>query len=131
MKSILKISIGLIFLASLSIGSCKKQARCGCDKDIIKELEGAAVYIYYDSINNTAQFRPYDNSMATYYFCNPTDMMPALSEFDNGDLVMVDGHVYWECNYMYQASNSYSYYSYYYQAYMVTLTDIYIDLYGK
>lgn len=130
MKLLIKISILSVIALSVLIGSCKKQDRCGCDEDIIDELFGSPVYIYYDSINMSARFTPLSNTMATYYFCNPTEMMPKLKKYDNGAVLLVDGLVYWECNYMYQASNNYSYMSYY-KSYMITVTDLYENMYGK
>jgi len=42
---------------------------------------------------------------------------------------LVSGHVYWNCQYVYQSSNS-SYYNPY-QAYDVQVTGLTLDLYGK
>ena len=88
------------------------------------------VNIYYDDENKSARFNPVMDPYSTYYFCNPTEMMDKLTKFQNGDVVLIDGQAYYECNYMYQASNS-PYYSNFYKAYMVTVSDVREDLYGK
>ncbi|MBS0012209.1 MAG: hypothetical protein KFF49_12415 [Bacteroidales bacterium] len=130
MKYLLKIFLSLIIFSALFIGSCKKQAKCGCDGDIINELLGFPIYLYHDTINNQAQFTSVSNPYTTYYVCNPSAFMSQMKKYEYGALVLVDGHLYWNCNYMMQASNN-SYYSYMYKAYDVELTDIYEDLYGK
>ncbi len=130
MKVLLKIFFFVLIIVTLFIGSCKKQPKCGCDGDIIKELVGFPVFVYYDTINVAAWFNPVTNSSSTYYVCNPSDYMSFLKGFDNGAYLLVDGHVYWECNYLMQASNN-SYYSYYYKAYQIDVTDMHEDLYGK
>ena len=92
-------------------------------------LDGVSVTIYYDIENVSAFFVPTFDPYSTYYFCNPTPMMEKLSHFDNGEVVLIDCSFYWECNYMYQASNSY--YGSIYKKYMADVTDIREDLYGN
>ena len=130
MKLVSKISIIIVFIIPVFIGACKKQMTCGCDKDVLHSLEGSQVMIQFDEENKSAQFTPLSNQYATYYFCNPTTMMDKLTKFTNGDIVLIDGEAYYECNYMQQASNS-PYYSGMYQAYMITVFDVREDLYGK
>ena len=52
-----------------------------------------------------------------------------MGQYVKGDVLLVSGYVYWECNYVYQSSN-YQYQSYY-KVYMVEVTDVYKNLYGK
>ncbi len=130
MRVLIKIFLSVLIIIALFIGSCKKQPKCGCDGDIINELVGFPVFVYYDTINVAAWFNPVTSSSSTYYFCNPSNYMSFLKGFDNGAYLLIDGHVYWECNYLMQASNN-SYYSYYYKAYQIDVTDMYEDLYGK
>ena len=130
MKLLAKIFFSVFIISALFIGSCKKQPKCGCDGDIRNELVGYPVYVYYDTVNISAWFNPITTSSSTYYLCNPSDYMSYLKRFDNGAYLLVDGHVYWECNYLMQASNN-SYYTYYYKAYQIDVTDMYEDLYGK
>ncbi len=96
---------------------------------MLDTLVDTPVMIYYDEVNKSAQFSASFNAYASYYFCNPTEMMPQLTKFENGAVVLLSGKVFYECNYMYQASNSY--YGSMYQAYMVTVTSIKEDLYGN
>ena len=106
---------------------CKKQAKCGCGKDVLFELDAEPAKVYFTESNAT--FSPASNPYSTYYFCNPGEMYPKLSEYKTGDLLLVSGHVYWECNYLYQSSN-YSYQTYY-KVYMIQVTEVIMDLYGK
>ncbi|HCC70158.1 MAG TPA: hypothetical protein DEQ09_03275 [Bacteroidales bacterium] len=130
MKVLIKILLTVIVILALSVGSCKKQAKCGCDGDVINELLSFPVIVYFDTINTSAWFVPISNSMSTYYFCHPSDHMNTLKRYGNGSYLLVDGHVYWECNYLMRASNN-PYYASYYKTYQVEVTDIYEDLYGK
>ncbi len=123
------IVIIIITIPAFTDPGCKKQAKCGCDGDILFELDREQVPIYYDE--NSARFSPVNNPYATYYFCNPGEMYPKLKDYDQGDLVLISGYVYWNCNYLYSTSN-YSYsYSYLYKAYDIQVTDITVNLYGK
>lgn len=118
-----------IVIASTLLGSCKKQAKCGCDGDIINSFVGEAVYIYFDEENKSAEFTyPYAPT-ARYYFCNPVEMMPELTKFKSGDRVLIDCDLYYECNYLMQSSNSY--YGSMYQAYMVDVSKIETAIYGN
>lgn len=128
MRKLYKVFFVLIILSSTLIGSCKKQAKCGCDGDVINEFIETPVKIYYDAENNSAEFTFDNNPYARYYFCNPSEMMPELTKYDQGTKILIDCKIYYECNYMMQASNSY--YSYY-QAYMVEVTKIQSSLYGN
>ena len=66
---------------------------------------------------------------STYNFCNPGEMFPKLADFKSGDMLLVSGHVFWDCNFLYQSSN-YSYQSASKQ-YQVQVTDVTKNLYGK
>lgn len=130
----MKVIIRLLFAGSLLslmfIGSCKKQPKCGCDGDVIDELEDFAVYMYYDTTSNSAWFQPISNRNSTYTFCNASEHLDELKKYESGAYLLVSGHVFWECNYVMRASNN-PYYSSYYKAYMVEVTDVYENLYGK
>ena len=128
MKNIYKSFFVLIVLTSALVGSCKKQIKCGCDGDMINSWVEYPVYITYDAEANSARFTFEGNPMATYHFCNPTEMMPELIKFENNEKVLVDCKIYYECNYMMQASNSYMSY---YQTYMVVVEKIQSSLYGN
>jgi len=129
MKIIFKILTITLLLFPVIVGACKKQAKCGCDGDIINSFAGVPVTVVYDSVNKSAQFRLVGDYYSRYYFCNPTDMMDKLVTFENGAEVLIDCDIYWECNYMYQASNSY--YGSMYRVYMADVSDIRENLYGK
>lgn len=129
LRSYLKISLVAAFLIPLTIGSCKKQDKCGCDGDALGTLVETPVYIYVDVENSSAYFVTEFDPYSTYYFCNPSDMMDKMDGFDWGERVKIDCEFFWECNYMYQASNSY--YGSMYKKYMADVTDVKEDLYGN
>ena len=66
---------------------------------------------------------------STYNFCNPSEMFPKLADAKSGDILQVSGHVYWDCNFVYQSSNSA--YQSVYKVYDVQVTDLTLNLYGK
>jgi hypothetical protein len=124
-----KLVIVSIILAPLfSYTGCKKQAKCGCGKDVLRTITNVSVNVYWTSPENIT-FYVVGNPYSTYYFCNPTEMYPNLKDAKQGDVLLVSGHVYWNCNYVYQASNS-SYMSSY-QAFDCQVTGLTLDLYGK
>jgi hypothetical protein len=109
--------------------ACKKQPKCGCGKDLLFTLTERNVYVYYDAVAKSASFTYEGDPYSTYYFCNPEDMMSTLTQFQSGQLLLLSGRVYYECNYLLNASNN----PYYAQVkvYMVEVTDVKEDLYGK
>ena len=126
-----KLVIAFIILVPVfsNIG-CKKQAKCGCGKDVLETFTNKSAYIFWES-SSTIYFQVVGDPYSTYIFCNPGEMYPNLSDAKTGDILLVSGHKYWNCNYTYQSSNS-SYGSYYNRpVYDVQVTDLYIDLYGK
>jgi hypothetical protein len=56
-------------------------------------------------------------------------MFPNLADAKSGDILQVSGPVYWDCNYVYQTSNSA--YQSLYKTYDIQVTDLSINLYGK
>jgi hypothetical protein len=124
-----KIVIVLIFFAPVvSYTGCKKQAKCGCGKDILFTLTNSRAHVYFNDTKSSVYFQLSSDMYSTYYFCNPSQWKDVLANYKTGDELLVSGHCYWECSYLYQASNSY--YSYY-KAYMVDITNVYMDMYGK
>jgi hypothetical protein len=117
----------IIILPVFTDLGCRKQAKCGCGKDVLFDLDREQASVYFTE--STATFSPISNPYSTYYFCNPGEMYPKLAEYKSGDVLLVSGHVYWECNYLYQSSN-YSYQSYY-KVYNIQVTEVTTDLYGK
>lgn len=129
-KIIRKLLVVLIIIApAVSYSGCKKQAKCGCGNDIIRTLEDAPAHVYFDESGANITFTLASDPYSTFHFCNPSEMFPNLKDYKSGDLLLISGQVFWECNYVYQSSN-YSYGSMY-AVYMVQVTDVYQDLYGK
>ena len=125
-----KILVALIILTPvISYTGCKKQAKCGCGNDDINTLSGASAYVSFNADGSTIYFQTVGDSYSYYYFCNPSEMFPNLKDAKSGDILLVSGKVYWDCNYVYQASNS-SYYNYQ-KIYQCQVTGLSLDLYGK
>lgn len=129
-KIIRKILVVLIIIIPLFVGTdCKKQAKCGCDGDILFTLTQVQATIYFNSTGTTVTCSLLSSPYDQYYFCNPGEMFPKLSESKSGDVLIISGHAYWECNYLQQSSNSSQ--RSFYKVYNLQVTDLHADLYGK
>jgi hypothetical protein len=127
-KPVLKIFLAALFVCSaVTYGGCKKQAKCGCGKDVVQNLTEVQVMVQYNASSNTAIFYPVYSTGATYYFCNPGQWMDSLKKLNTADYLLLTGKAYYECNYLMQASN----YSYLPPVYQVEVTGIRADNYGK
>jgi len=125
-----RIFVVLIMIAPLiSYSGCKKQARCGCGKDVLFTLDTRQARVYYNETKTSITFSLLDDPYSTYNFCNPGEMSSKFDDYASGDILLVSGEVFWECNYLYQSSN-YSYQTYY-KVYMCQVSDVTVDLYGK
>lgn len=133
-KAIRKVIVLLIIILPLLADlGCKKQAKCGCGKDVLYELEFEEATVYFNEELTNIQFSPTANPYSTYYFCNPGEVRSQLSENKSGDILFVSGKVYWNCNYIYSQSNySYSYsYQSLYRVYDIEVSQVSTNLYGK
>jgi hypothetical protein len=125
-----KFLIAIIIIAPVvSYSGCKKQAKCGCGNDVVRTLENAVANVYFNESGTNISFTLSGDPYATFNLCNPGEVFPKLADYKSGDRLLISGQAFWECNYVYQSSN-YSYSSMY-QVYMVQVTDVYLDLYGK
>jgi hypothetical protein len=125
-----KILVVFIILApAFSYSGCKKQAKCGCDGDVLFTLDLAQATVFFNETGSNITFTLLSDPYSTYNFCNPGEMFPKLKDYKSGDVLLVSGSAFWECNYLYQSSN-YSYQTYY-KVYMIQVTDVTVDLYGK
>ncbi len=124
-----KILVVLIILLPVASWSgCKKQARCGCGKDVVSTLDSLLINrstIYYTD-STSAMFQLGYN---TYYFCNPVEMYKKYKSMSADDQIIISGDLFWECQYLMNSSNSY-YYSYY-KVYNINVTQLAPYLYGK
>lgn len=128
-NTVRKFFVTFIIIAPIIMYSdCKKQARCGCGKDIQFELTETSSYIYFTD-GSTISAMTVGDMYSTYIFCNPSEMFPKLANHKTGDILQLSGQVYWDCNYVYQSSNS-SYQSVY-RTYDIQVTDLSLNLYGK
>lgn len=125
-----KLLVALIIIGPVfSYSGCKKQAKCGCDGDILFTLTNEPATVYYTADGASITFSPIANPYEQYQFCNPKEMFPKFTDYKSGDVLLVSGNVFWECNYLYQSSN-YSYGSPY-KVYVIQATDVTVNLYGK
>ena len=125
-----KLLVILIIVTPVfSYSGCKKQAKCGCNGDTLFTLTSSQATVYYNTTGTSITFTLASDPYATYNFCNPTQMFPKFTDYKSGDILLVTGRVFWDCNYLYQSSNS-SYTSYY-KVYQVQVSDVSVNLYGK
>jgi hypothetical protein len=125
-----KFLVAIIIIAPVfSYSGCKKQAKCGCDGDTLFTLTNTQATVYYNATGTNITFTTTADPYSTYNFCNPGEMFPKFTDYKSGDVLLVSGRVYWECNYLYQSSN-YSYQTYY-KVYMIQVSDVTVNLYGK
>jgi hypothetical protein len=121
------IFASLFFLSLITYEGCKKQAKCGCGKDIIHNLDSMQVLVQYNESANTAIFYPVYSTGATYYFCNPGQWMDSLKKLNTKQYLLLSGKAYYECNYLMQAAN----YAYLPPVYQVEVTMLREDNYAK
>jgi hypothetical protein len=120
----------IIILPAISYSGCKKQKKCGCGKDELFTLTNQSAYVYFNETGNVMYMSTVGDPYSTYHFCNPTEMFPKVENYHSGDELLVSGHVYWECNYVYQSSNN-SYQTSMYKVYNIQVTNVFLDMYGK
>jgi hypothetical protein len=126
-----KLIVAFIVIAAVfSTADCKKQPKCGCKGDILFSMTEQQAIVYFNQDGTTIYFSIPGDPYSTYNFCNPEEMFPSMSDSKSGDMLLVTGDAFWNCNYAYQSSNS-SYYSNYYKIYDVHVTRVHADLYGK
>jgi len=129
-RIIRKLLVIMIIIAPMvSYSGCKKQAKCGCGKDVLYSLDHVQATVYFNDSGTNITFTTLNDPYSTYNFCNPTEMFPSLKDVNSGDVLLVSGDVFWECNYLYQTSQ-YSYQTYY-KVYMIQVSQVGLDVYGK
>jgi hypothetical protein len=122
------IVVLIITVPMVSYTGCKKQAKCGCGKDVLFTLTNTVSHGYWET-TSVVWFQTASDPYSYYYFCNPTAMSESLKNYKSGDELLVSGAVYYECNYQMQAGNS-SYGSSI-RTYNIQVTDVHMDMYGK
>jgi hypothetical protein len=85
---------------------CKKQPKCGCGKDAIYTLTEGQANVFYNESSKSAYFTAAASTGSMYYFCNPGRWIDTLKKYPSGQLLLVSGAVYYECNYLYNSGNS-------------------------
>ena len=129
-KTFRRILVALVIIAPvLSYTDCRKQSKCGCGQDVLFTLSATSANIYFNDTGTIMYFQTEGDVYSTYNFCNPSEMFPKLADAKSGDILQVSGHVYWDCNFVYQSSNSA--YQSVYKVYDVQVTELTLNLYGK
>jgi len=127
------VVVAIILLPVFFFQGCKKQVKCGCGKDILFSIDNEPMTyssISYSSNGQTASFSIYNGIYYdTYIFCNPGEVFETYKDLEGEGQVLISGDVFWDCTYMMQSSNSYSYS--YYKIYNIEVTEMKSELYGK
>jgi hypothetical protein len=124
-------ALALLLMAGvISLAGCKKQPKCGCDGDALDSLQQAHVYVSYSADSKSAQFVPLWSSYEIYYFCNPSEFMGELTQFQQGAEILVSGSYFYDCTYLMNAGSGSSYYNLY-RIYQIKVTDVAAYDYGK
>jgi hypothetical protein len=131
MKSafIRKLLLVLIILTPLVTDlGCKKQPKCGCGKDVLREIVDGLALVYYSPTAMSAQFVSVNSSGSSYLFCNPGEWIDTLRTGAQGKQWLISGQVFYECNYLMNSGNSGGYMP---PVYQVIVTNLKEDNYGK
>lgn len=130
-KILRKILCVLIIISPVFIlTDCRKQEKCGCDGDVLFPLKSAQAYVTFDDDGSNIRFSLVGDPYSTFNLCNSAAMASALEDAQKGDVMLVSGDVFWDCQFLYSYSN-YSYSSSLYKVYQVQATGLKLDLYGK
>lgn len=125
-----KIVIVLIIILPLaSWQSCKKQAKCGCDGDILFSITSELFDHSTIRFSENGSIASFSKGYDTYYFCNASDMYEIYNSMGSEDQMLLSGDVFWDCSYLMNSSNSYYYQ--YYKYYNINVTAMIPYLYGK
>jgi len=130
MKKLLRKALVIVVLfAPLFVSTdCKKQKKCGCRGDVLNEYYYSS-YVIFDDESPTITMQIVGNYTDFYTVCNPDEIKPKLANFKSGDVLVVSGNVYWDCNYVWNSSNSGQ--SSYYRSFNIDVKDIFMNMYGK
>jgi hypothetical protein len=123
-----KLLVVLIVIIPVFSTDCKKQPRCGCTGDVLTTLTLDPSTVVFNSDGSVIYFTPLSEPLNVYNFCNPSEIFPKLADYKSGDILLVSGKVFWDCNYIYQASNSY--YQSYGKQFQILGSDVTTNLYG-
>jgi hypothetical protein len=119
----------IITLPLFSWSGCKKQAKCGCGKDVLYTITKQVLNrssIVFGTDGATASFQMgYD----TYYFCNPVEMYAIYNNLAGEDQILISGDVFWECTYLMNSGSS-QYYQMY-RVYNIDVSALEAYVYGK
>jgi hypothetical protein len=119
----------IIFTPVISYSGCRKQAKCGCDGDVLFSLTSEPAYVYNNESGSPNYFVTLADPYSQYQFCNPSETLKMFSDYKSGDVLQVSGNALWECNYLSQSSNST--YQTGYKVYVIQVTAFSVNLYGK
>jgi hypothetical protein len=127
-----KILVVLIMVLPLiSWSGCKKQAKCGCGKDVLFSLKDELLDHSAITFGANGASASFSIGYSTYIFCNPIEMYALYSAMNKDDQMILSGDAFWECSYLMQSGSGGSSYYYYYKVYNIEVTKLEPYLYGK
>ena len=137
MKRLLKkVLVIIVLFAPLFINTdCKKQKKCGCNGDILAEYDRES-HVFFDAEDDESNtiYMQQVGYVGYYYdsytFCNPDKWKTELKKYKTGEILVVKGHYYWDCNFVMQQSSSYGY-GYGGRSYNIYVDSVYVNMYGK
>ncbi len=109
MNQFKKISLALLFLFLFINNGCKEE-KCGCEGEVLFNLNSEEGYITYNKDSKFSSFTP-KNVYGTFFtICDPVEAWDMISKFEDGADVIVWGRASDDClkkmNAMYR--NSYT-----------------------
>jgi len=110
-----------VILFTLAIQGCKKE-KCGCDGEILFEVDDVPGRLYYDKETKYTWFE--STSVYSFFtFCYPEKIWDDILEFEHGEEVLLSGEVSDDCEKLvsYYASNKY----------VIHVTEIKLDEFDK
>lgn len=91
-----KISLVLIFSLLFINNGCKED-KCGCEGEIIFNLNEEVGYISYSEETKLSSFSPRDVYGSYFTICDPIEVWDMISQFPSGEEVIVWGRAADDC----------------------------------
>ena len=98
---------------------------------MLREHNGEARVIWEEGGTSLSMVPIFNLSNDFFTFCNSDRWMPeVLEKYRPGDVLVVKGDVFWDCNFVMQSSQSGGMFMGY-RAFQIYVRDLYMDMYGK
>jgi len=96
MKHFKKISLVLLFSFLFINNGCKEE-KCGCEGEILFNVSSEIGYISYNPESKFSSFTPKYVSGSFFTICEPVDVWDKISQFEDGEEVLVWGRASDDC----------------------------------